>query len=48
VLGTAAIGGQYLTYSYDPTRHRLVVGRRAENIVSLFTADQIFAGDFQP
>jgi len=42
---TAKIGN---VASYDATRHRLGVGRPAENIVSLFTMDQIFAGDFDP
>jgi hypothetical protein len=28
--------------------HQLIVGRSDQNIVSLFTMDQIFAGDFDP
>jgi hypothetical protein len=41
-------GGLYPVHSYDTARHRLAVGRPAENIVSLFTMDQIFAGDLEP
>jgi hypothetical protein len=37
-----------MNYDYDATRHQLVVGRPVENVVSLFTMDQIFAGDFDP
>jgi hypothetical protein len=47
VVGNAANGGASMTFSYDPSRHTLVVGRQAENIVSLFSMDQIFAGDFE-
>lgn len=46
VLGMAANGGAGMNSGYDPVRHQLVVGRPAENIVSLFTMDQIFASDF--
>jgi hypothetical protein len=35
-------------HDYDAVRQRLVVGRPSDNIVSLFTMDQIFAGDFDP
>ena len=48
VIGTAASGGQFLNYDYDASRGRLVVGRPSDNIVSLFTMEQIFAGDFEP
>jgi len=48
VLGMAVGGGSSMVHDYDPGRHRLVVGRPAENIVSLFTMDQIFAGDLEP
>jgi hypothetical protein len=48
VLGMVASGGSNIRYAYDPVRQRLIVGRPAENIVSLFTMDQIFAGDFDP
>jgi hypothetical protein len=48
VLGGVAGGGYNMGWAYDTNRHRLVVGRPAENIVSLFTMDQIFAGDFEP
>ena len=40
--------GNPMTFDYDATRHRLIVGRPAENIVSLFTMDQVFADDFDP
>ncbi len=43
VRGGVASGGNRLTSAYDAQRHRLIVGRPAENIVSLFTMDQIFA-----
>jgi hypothetical protein len=42
VRGAAASGGSRLVYSYDATRSVLAVGRPADNIVSLFTIDQIF------
>jgi hypothetical protein len=48
IIGTAASGGQFLNYDYDASRGHLVVGRPSDNIVSLFTMDQIFAGDFEP
>jgi hypothetical protein len=48
VLGATMNGGQTFTYDYDPTNHRLFVGRAMENLVSLFTMDQIFADDFEP
>lgn len=48
VIGGVAGGGYQMTYSYDAARQRLVVGRAAENIVSLFTMDQIFADDLDP
>jgi hypothetical protein len=43
VLAGAENGGSGLVLSYDATRHQLVVGRPAENLVSLFTPDQVFA-----
>lgn len=48
VIGGVASGGYQMTHSYDAARQRLVVGRVAENIVSLFTMDQIFADDLDP
>jgi hypothetical protein len=48
VVGLADHGGPQLTYSPDAARHRIVVGRPAENIVSVFTPDQVFASDFDP
>ncbi len=36
VLGTAANGGNSLNFSYDSTNNQLVVGRPADNIVTLF------------
>ncbi|MEP7097158.1 MAG: hypothetical protein ABI748_05795, partial [Dokdonella sp.] len=47
VRGTAANGGTRLVFAYDATRQRLAVGRPADNIVSLFTMDQIFANGFE-
>lgn len=34
VLGTAISGGNDLTFSFDPAREQLIVGRRAENTVT--------------
>ena len=48
VLGSIASGGPSMSYAYDPVRHRLIVGRPAENIVSLFTMDQLFADGMEP
>lgn len=48
VIGGVGNGGASMTYGYDATRHRLIVGRPAENIVTLFTTDQLFADDFSP
>jgi hypothetical protein len=48
VIGGVANGGSTMTYDYDPTHHRLIVGRPTENIVSLFTMDQVFSDDFDP
>ncbi len=47
VRGTWPDGGRYMSQAYDATRERLVVGRPADNIVSLFTMDQIFAETFE-
>ena len=47
VLGGIANGGATMVYAYDPTRKQLAVGRPAENIVSLFTMDQIFADNLE-
>jgi hypothetical protein len=47
VIGGIA-NGSLSSYDYDPARHRLLVGRPSENIVSLFTMDQIFADDLDP
>lgn len=46
VVGTAPAGGVRMRYAYDASRDRLVVGRPADNIVTLFTRDQIFADSF--
>jgi hypothetical protein len=43
VIGGVDNGGPNMHFDYDTTRHRLIVGRPAENIVSLFTMEQIFA-----
>jgi hypothetical protein len=48
VLGTTEGDGASMRYAYDPARQTLIVGRPADNIVSMFTMDQIFAGDFEP
>jgi len=48
VRGGIAGGGDSMVYDYDASRHRLIVGRPAENLVSLFTMDQIFADDLDP
>jgi hypothetical protein len=48
VLGVAANGGPRMSFTYDPVRQALIVGRPADNIVSVFTMDQIFADDFEP
>lgn len=52
--GKMARSGQFqerantYTYDYDSTRHRPMVGRPDENIVNVFTMDQIFAENIQP
>jgi len=38
---------QTLPFAYDAARHQLVVGRPADNIVSLITMDEIFAARFE-
>ena len=48
VLGATASGGLSMSYDYDATHHQLIVGRVVENLVSLFTMDQIFADDLDP
>ena len=48
VIGTTANGGTQQVWDYDPTRHQLVVGRPADNLVTLFTMDQIFADGLEP
>ncbi|MFO1507592.1 MAG: hypothetical protein U1F23_11080 [Lysobacterales bacterium] len=48
VTGGIAGGGRSMSYAYDPVHHRLIVGRPAENIVSVFTMDQPFADSFDP
>ncbi len=40
VLGTAAMGGVGINHSYDALRKQLVVGRPAQNIVSLLSLGQ--------
>lgn len=47
VIGAAANGGASMVFTYDSGRQRLVVGRPADNIVSLFTMDQIFPANFE-
>jgi len=47
VLGAKPGGGARMVVAYDPVRRVVVVGRPADNIVSLF-ADQVFASGFEP
>jgi hypothetical protein len=42
VRGLAASGGYALVYQYDATHHQLVVGRPADNIVTLFKVPYVF------
>lgn len=46
VRGTLANEGATMPEDYDAIHHRLIVGRPLENIVSVFTMDQIFADRF--
>lgn len=48
VIGTAPNGGTTMNYAYDAPHDRLVVGRPASNIVTLFTLSDghIFVDDF--
>jgi hypothetical protein len=39
VLGTTASGGGQLNFGYDTVNQQLAAGRPADNIVSLFSAD---------
>ena len=48
VIGMKAYAGSGIVAAYDTSRQRLVVGRPYENIVSLFTMDQIFANNLEP
>jgi hypothetical protein len=41
VRGTAAGGGSSMVFDYDYIHHRLVVGRRADNIVTLFIGEYV-------
>ena len=47
VRGETVDGGQYLGFAYDSVRGRLVVGRPTENIVTIFTMEQIFFDAFE-
>jgi hypothetical protein len=49
VIGGLANEGFTLRFDYDPTREQLVVGRRRENIVSLFTlpSPDVFSDGFE-
>ena len=42
VLGTATDAGASMNFDYDD-QHHLAAGRPSENIVRLFTMDQVFA-----
>jgi len=46
VRGGVASGGSSLVFDYDAKRGQLVVGRPAENIVTLFKADLLFRNGF--
>ncbi len=48
VIGMSAYDGSEIVTAYDASRQRLVVGRTYENIVSLFTMDQVFADNLEP
>lgn len=48
VIGEHTYWGDSMTPAYDPVRQRLIVGRAGEDMVSVFTMDQILAGDFEP
>jgi hypothetical protein len=47
VRGSLANEGATMPWDYDPIHKQLVVGRPLENLVSLFTMDQIFANGFE-
>jgi len=47
VIGLVAGGGSRMVYTYDIPRQTLIVGRPAENLVTLFTTDIIFGSGFQ-
>ncbi len=47
VIGGVANPEHEMTYDYDSSHHRLIVGRPSENIVSVFTRDQVFAENFE-
>ncbi len=46
VIGLVSAQPAQLSFSYDAAHKQLVVGRPAENIVSLFTPDQVFSDGF--
>lgn len=45
-LGKRPFSGDGMTSAYDAVRHRLMVGWPTDNLVSIFTRDQIMASDF--
>ena len=47
VIGQKAYAGGSPNFSYDASRHRLAVGRPAENIVTLLSIDDIFSDGFE-
>lgn len=47
VRGESEFNGYLLNFDYDAARDQLVVGRPAENIVTLFKADLLFRDDFE-
>ncbi len=49
VIGTVKDGGASMVYRYNCTTRQLIVGRPAEDVVTLFIDDddQLFSGDFE-
>jgi hypothetical protein len=37
-----------LVSAYDPVRHRLIVGRPSENLITIWDTDAVFADGFEP
>lgn len=47
VLGTVPLGGSSMHFVYDGSRDSLIVGKPAENIVTVFKADLLFRDGFE-